>query len=95
MFAALWASIESSMVQHPLEPVRKVPEFLERAKCTPTTSWPASTARAAATAESTPPDMAAKTFILISLLFYLEGSPAFFAPAYAAGNAAIKEFTSS
>src|SRR4051812_27440467 len=29
----------------------------------PVTSWPASTARAAATAESTPPDMAAITFI--------------------------------
>src|SRR4051794_2727183 len=29
----------------------------------PVTSWPASAARAAATAESTPPDMAATTFI--------------------------------
>ncbi len=33
------------------------------ARCTPVTSWPASTARAAATAESTPPDMAASTLI--------------------------------
>jgi hypothetical protein len=32
----------------------------ESARCTPTTSWPASTARAAATAESTPPLMAAR-----------------------------------
>src|SRR5690606_2708998 len=33
----------------------------DRARCTPVTSWPASAARAAATAESTPPDMAAST----------------------------------
>ena len=33
----------------------------DSAMCTPTTSWPASTARAAATAESTPPLMAANT----------------------------------
>ena len=52
------------MVQHPREPVRRVPGIRESAKWTPTTSWPASTARAAATAESTPPDIAAKTFIV-------------------------------
>ena len=56
------ASIESSRVQHPREPVRSVPGIRESAKCTPTTSCPASTARAAATAESTPPLIAAKIF---------------------------------
>ena len=41
--------------------------FLDRARCTPVTSCPASTARAAATAESTPPDIAASTFIRVLL----------------------------
>ena len=34
----------------------------------PVTSWPASTARAAATAESTPPDMAARIFTVLAAL---------------------------
>ena len=49
-------------MQHPLAPVRRVPGIRESAKWTPTTSCPASTARAAATALSTPPLIAAKTF---------------------------------
>src|SRR5690554_4352373 len=56
------ASFESSRVQQPREPVRRVPGMRLRARCTPTTSCPASTARAAATAESTPPLIAARTF---------------------------------
>ena len=67
MLAARCASIESSMVQHPRLPVRSVPGIRLRARCTPTTSWPASTARAAATAESTPPLMAARTFTRTSI----------------------------
>ena len=62
MSAARCASIESSIVQHPRLPVRSVPGIRLSARCTPTTSWPASTARAAATAESTPPLIAARTF---------------------------------
>ena len=62
MFAARWASIESSIVQQPRLPVRSVPGMRLSARCTPTTSCPASTARAAATAESTPPLIAARTF---------------------------------
>src|SRR5690606_12053965 len=54
-------SRESSMVQQPRAPVRKDCGFAESARWTPVTSWPASAARAAATAESTPPDMAART----------------------------------
>lgn len=72
MFAARWASIESSIVQQPLEPVRSVPGIRDRARCTPTTSWPASTALAAATAESTPPDIAAKTFM--GKVYFLAGA---------------------
>ena len=49
------------MVQHPRDPVRSVPGIRLSARCTPTTSCPASTARAAATAESTPPLIAANT----------------------------------
>lgn len=51
------------MVQQPRDPVRSVPGIRLSARWTPTTSCPASTARAAATAESTPPDMAANTFM--------------------------------
>ena len=53
----------SSIEQHPREPVRNWSRVRDRAMCTPTTSCPASTARAAATAESTPPDRAARTRI--------------------------------
>src|SRR6187402_293834 len=60
--AARRASLESSMEQHPRLPVRNSSRLRLRAMCTPTTSWPASLARAAATAESTPPDSAARTF---------------------------------
>ena len=59
--AARRASRESSMVQQPRAPVRKDCGLAESARWTPVTSCPASTARAAATAESTPPDMAAST----------------------------------
>src|SRR5215203_695658 len=60
--AARRASCASSAEQQPRAPERNDCGFFDSAKCTPTTSWPASTARAAATAESTPPDIAAKTF---------------------------------
>ena len=49
------------MVQQPRAPVRNDCGFADSARWTPVTSWPASAARAAATAESTPPDMAAST----------------------------------
>ena len=45
--AARRASCESSIVQHPRAPDRYFCGFDESAKCTPITSWPASTARAA------------------------------------------------
>ena len=61
--AALRASCESSIVQQPRAPLRYFCGLEESAKCTPITSCPASTARAAATAESTPPLMAAIIFI--------------------------------
>ena len=61
--AARRASCESSIVQQPLAPERYFWGFEESAKCTPITSWPASTARAAATAESTPPLIAAINFM--------------------------------
>src|SRR5205814_8638468 len=48
-------------------PDRYVCGLRDSARCTPVTSWPASTARAAATAESTPPDMAASTRMASSL----------------------------
>src|SRR3954451_20647392 len=60
--AARRASLLSSIRQQPRLPVRNSSRFRERAMWTPTTSWPASLARAAATAESTPPDSAASTF---------------------------------
>ena len=50
-------------VQQPRADSRRVAAERDRARCTPTTSWPASSMRAAATAESTPPDMAATTRI--------------------------------
>ena len=49
------------MEQQPRDPVRVWARLRVRAMWTPTTSCPASTARAAATAESTPPDRAART----------------------------------
>src|SRR6476646_6955914 len=60
--AARRASLLSSMVQQPRAPERYDAGLRLSARCTPVTSWPASTARAAATAESTPPDIAATTF---------------------------------
>src|SRR5829696_220868 len=60
--AARRASCASSLEQQPRAPVRNDWGFLDSARWTPVTSWPASTARAAATAESTPPDIAARTF---------------------------------
>src|SRR6476620_10715230 len=59
--AARRASRASSRVQQPRAPDRNDAGLLDSARCTPVTSWPASAARAAATAESTPPDMAART----------------------------------
>ena len=61
--AARRASRASSAVQQPRAPVRRVAGLRDSARCTPTTSCPASTARAAATAESTPPLIAARTLI--------------------------------
>src|SRR3954451_2507380 len=57
------ASRESSTEQHPRAPSRIVAGFAESARWTPVTSWPASRSRAAATAESTPPLIAAKTLM--------------------------------
>src|SRR6188472_4725415 len=59
--AARRASWASSRVQQPRAPERYDAGLRERARWMPVTSCPASTARAAATAESTPPDMAAMT----------------------------------
>src|SRR4051794_3081817 len=59
--AARRASLASSMVQQPRAPERYDAGLRDSARWMPVTSWPASTARAAATAESTPPDMAATT----------------------------------
>src|SRR5690554_1122171 len=59
--AARRASPASSIEQQPREPVRNWSRLRESAMWTPTTSCPASTARAAATAESTPPERAART----------------------------------
>src|SRR5215469_14444925 len=59
--AARRASRASSSVQQPRAPVRYELGLLDRARCTPVTSCPAAAALAAATAESTPPDMAART----------------------------------
>src|SRR5659263_166204 len=63
--AARRASRASSSVQQPRAPVRSDAGALAKARCTPVTSCPASTARAAATAESTPPDMAARTLTAV------------------------------
>ena len=63
MSATRRASPASSFEQHPREPVRSVPGAADSARCTPTTSWPASTMRAAATDESTPPLIATSTLI--------------------------------
>src|SRR5674476_1072301 len=59
--AARRASLLSSIEQQPRDPVRYSSRLRLSAMWTPTTSCPASTARAAATAESTPPDKAART----------------------------------
>ena len=64
MSATRRASPASSFEQHPREPVRNVPGADDSARCTPTTSWPASTMRAAATDESTPPLIATRTRIV-------------------------------
>src|SRR5215510_10396106 len=61
--AARRASLASSMVQQPRAPERYDAGLRESARWMPVTSWPASVARAAATAESTPPDIAATTLI--------------------------------
>src|SRR6478609_3962628 len=61
--AARRASLASSMVQQPRAPERYDAGLRESARWMPVTSWPASTARAAATAESTPPDIAAMSLI--------------------------------
>src|SRR6266536_3679236 len=61
--AARSASRASSSVQQPRAPVRYDVGLADSARWTPVTSCPASTARAAATAESTPPDIAASTRI--------------------------------
>src|SRR5215472_762490 len=63
--AARRASRASSSVQQPRAPVRYELGFRDRARCTPVTSYPASATLAAATAESTPPDIAASTRSLV------------------------------
>src|SRR5215472_6670972 len=63
--AARRASRASSSVQQPRAPLRYELGFRDSARCTPVTSCPASAARAAATAESTPPDIAASTRSLV------------------------------
>src|SRR4051794_36284705 len=63
------ASRASSGVQQPLPRSRTVWPFASAsARWTPVTSCPASTARAAATAESTPPDIAARILIALGPL---------------------------
>src|SRR5262245_59381982 len=64
--AARLASLASSSVQQPRAPVRYDRGLADRARWTPVTSWPAEVALAAATAESTPPDMAASTRMLLT-----------------------------
>src|SRR5262249_30509489 len=61
--AARLASLASSSVQQPRAPDRYDCGLRDSARWTPVTSCPASAARAAATAESTPPDIAASTRI--------------------------------
>src|SRR5660397_146162 len=63
--AARRASLLSSTEQQPREPERYSSRLRLSAMWTPVTSCPASTARAAATAESTPPDMAARTLTAV------------------------------
>src|SRR5215469_2525568 len=63
--AARRASRASSSVQQPRAPVRYELGLLDSARCTPVTSCPAAAALAAATAESTPPDMAARTRMVV------------------------------
>ena len=63
MSATRRASPASSIVQQPRADSRRVAALCDSARCTPTTSCPASSIRAAATAESTPPLMAATTRI--------------------------------
>src|SRR5215467_7267737 len=63
--AARRASRASSSVQQPRAPVRYELGFRDSARCTPVTSCPASATLAAATAESTPPDIAASTRSLV------------------------------
>ena len=57
-----------SFEQQPREPVRSVPGAEDSARCTPTTSCPASTILAAATEESTPPLIATRTRMASSLV---------------------------
>src|SRR6476661_4684104 len=61
--AARRASLASSRVQQPRAPERYDAGLRDRARWMPVTSWPSSAARAAATAESTPPDIAATILI--------------------------------
>src|SRR3954469_24490649 len=61
--AARRASLAASIVQQPRAPERYDAGLRDSARWMPVTSCPASTARAAATAESTPPDIAAMTLI--------------------------------
>src|SRR5688500_16310699 len=61
--ATLRASCASSIVQHPRAPLRDWPGCDDRARCTPTTSCPPATTLDAATDESTPPLIAARTRI--------------------------------
>src|SRR6266511_4021156 len=65
--AARRASRASSSVQQPRAPLRYVFGLRASARWPPVTSYPASTARTAATAESTPPDIAASTLTGSSL----------------------------
>src|SRR5215472_13854482 len=76
--AARRASLASSSVQQPRAPVRYELGFRDSARCTPVTSCPASAALAAATAESTPPDMAASTrsLVITARIICSAGSPA-------------------
>src|SRR4051794_15864183 len=62
------ASCASSTLQHPRAPLRSVWRSGDSARWTPVTSCPASTASAAATAESTPPLIAAMTLTATPLL---------------------------
>src|SRR5215468_4142358 len=76
--AARRASRASSSVQQPRAPLRYELGFRDKARCTPVTSCPASAALAAATAESTPPDIAASTrkVVITARIGRSAGSPA-------------------